>query len=855
MAAPVSPRTEERVNILAVDDSPDKLLSLSAILSELHQNVMCAASGREALWHLLRAEFAVVLLDVNMPGLDGFETAALMRQRKSCEHTPIIFITSYGDESHAVRGYKLGAVDYILAPVDPEVLKTKIMVFVELFRKASEVRRQAHVLEQRAEQFQRLARASMAINSAVSIDGILAVVASLGRGILGANQAVAVAAADQKWSSPRVAVSLSPEYEKTGERPVLRDREALLSVLSKLRETERLPRGLPEEERPWREALAGGAAGDGWLAAPLCGRDGRTFGLIHLLDRAEGDFGEEDEAILTQLAQMSSIAIENTVNAEALESNRLKDEFLTTLSHELRTPLSAILGWTRTLRSGPLEDRASHGLAVIERNVLAQTKLIDDLLDVSRIITGKLFLTLRRTYLGGVIEAACESMRPAAEARGIELVFERRVPPEEDAIVGDADRLLQIVWNLVSNGIKFTPARGRVTVRLERFESHFEIRVIDTGRGIRPEFLSHVFERFRQADSSTSRAQGGLGIGLAIVRHLTELHGGSISVESAGEDRGATFTVQLPAVALGLETTTEARRRSQLELPKRIPTGAPDLTGVSVLVVEDDPDTRELAEHTLRLAGADVLAVDSALEAVEMLRSHPPDVLVSDIGLPYQDGYSLIDAVRKLPAGRGRDVPALAVTAYAREEDRMKALIAGFQGHLAKPFEPEALVSSVGSLVGRVPLAPPSADRPASADSPESATAGTGQEPGVPARILIVEDDRDSREGLRELLQVWGHFVEVAQDGTEAIEKALETRPGVALIDIGLPGLDGYEVAHRIREAFGQQPIVLVALTGYVDSEAGRRAAESGFDAHLPKPVNVERLRPILEKACPAPTP
>jgi CheY-like chemotaxis protein len=247
------------------------------------------------------------------------------------------------------------------------------------------------------------------------------------------------------------------------------------------------------------------------------------------------------------------------------------------------------------------------------------------------------------------------------------------------------------------------------------------------------------------------------------------------------------------------------------------------------------------------------VSVGTAAEALEQLRRCPPAALVSDIGLPYQDGYSLIDTIRKLPAGEGGEVPALAVTAYAREEDRMKALIAGFQGHLTKPFEPEALVSAVGTLVGRhsAPLHPAAAspapqDRRASPDAPSE-----NGEP-QPARILIVEDDRDSREGLRELLQVWGHFVEVAQDGTEGIEKALETRPGVALIDIGLPGLDGYEVAHRIREAFGQRPIFLVALTGYVDSEAGKRAAESGFDAHLPKPINIEKLKPLLAGAAAA---
>ncbi len=847
----MSPNPDDQVNILAVDDSPEKLLALSALLSELRQNVVTAASGREALRQLLKQEFAVVLLDVNMPGLDGFETAALIRQRRSCEHTPIIFITSYGDQTHAAQGYSLGAVDYILAPVDPEVLKTKVMVFVELFRKTRETRRQARILEQRAHQFQRLAEASIAVNSALSIDGMLSVVAELSRDILGAHQAVVVAAADQKWSAPKSLVSLSAEYRSGGAKTVFRNREALLSLLSRMRGTVRLPRGLPEEEWPLREFfVAGGAVREGWLAAPLCGRDGRPFGMVHLLDKHEGDFGEEDEAILTQLAQMSAIAIENTINAEALESNRLKDEFLTTLSHELRTPLSAILGWTRTLRSGKMEPkRLAHSLEVIERNVLAQTRLIDDLLDVSRIITGKLRLHPRKVSLVSVIEAACEAMRPAAEAKGIEIAFERGIPANRDVIVGDPDRLQQIVWNLLSNGIKFTPARGRVSIRLERSDAHFVIRVRDTGRGIRPEFLEHVFERFRQADSSTTRAQGGLGIGLAIARHLTELHGGTISAESAGENMGATFVVELPAVALGLDTT-EARRGAVSEIPPRAPREVPDITGLRVLVVEDEPDARDLLEHTLRTAGAEVLAVESAAEALDALRERPPDVLVSDIGLPNEDGYALITKARNRPAGQGGNVPALAVSAYAREEDRMRALAAGFQTHVSKPFEPAEIVAVVGGLAGRHPSGTAGARGAApAAQEPE----GPGS--AAPSRVLIVEDDKDSREGLRELLQIWGHSVDVAQDGTEGIEKAVELRPGVALIDIGLPGLDGYQVAHRIREAFGPRPIFLVALTGYVDSQDRQRASESGFDAHLPKPINADKLNSLLlarERALPA---
>ncbi len=748
----MKPELGARVNILAVDDSPEKLLALSAVLSELDQNVVTACSGREALRHLLRQEFAVVLLDVNMPGLDGFETAALIRQRKSSEHTPIIFITSYGDQTHAARGYSLGAVDYILAPLEPEVLKTKVMVFVELFRKTAEVRD--------------------------PIDRMLAVVADVSRDILGAHQAVAVVAPDQKWSTPKTAVSLSPEYEQGGERVVLRDRMALLSLLSRMGGTVRLPRGVGRNTGPWRECLAPGAgAQEGWLAVSLCGRDGHPMGLLHLLHKYEGDFGQEDETILTQLAQMSAIAMENTLNAEALESNRIKDEFLTTLSHELRTPLSAILGWTRTLRSGRLsEEKVGHGLEVIERNVVAQTKLIDDLLDVSRIITGKLRLSVCQSSLVSVIQTACDAMRPAAQGRQIEIVFEQRIPEAEETIAGDPDRLQQIFWNLLSNAIKFTPPGGRVTVSLEKSGAHFEVRVRDTGQGIRPEFLGHVFERFRQADSTTTRC-------------------------------------------------------------------------VHVLVVEDEPDGRELLEETLRLAGAEVVSVESAVQALEALRRRIPDVLVSDVGLPGEDGYSLIRKIRQLSAQEGREIPALAVSAYVRDEDRSQALSAGFQKHLSKPFEPSTLVAVVARLASRRTSAPRSllGAPPETAKKPPAAGTPEPRNPLL-SRVLIVEDDKDSREGLRELLQVWGHFVEVAEDGAQGIEKAIENPPGIALIDIGLPGLDGYQVAHRIREAFGERPIILVALTGYAESEDRLRARESGFDAHLPKPINAEKLNSLLTR-------
>src|SRR4051812_44884390 len=366
------------VRILAVDDNPAKLLALSAILSELKETVVTASSGREALRLLLKEEFAVVLLDVHMPQMDGFETAALMRQRRSSEHTPIIFVTSYPDDTHASRGYSLGAVDYILAPIQPEILQTKVGVFVELFRKAQQVRSQALTLEERARQLHRLTQASLAINSALSLDQMLQVVTDMAREILDAGQAVALAAPEHKWSALRRAVSLSPDTSDPEDRRVIPDDE-ILSMVADMPQSVRLHRGpLPPE---WTRL--NGCAEAGWLAVRLTTRDGRPMGVLHLLDKRTGDFSAEDEAIVTQLAQMSSIAIENAINAEAREANRMKDEFLTTLSHELRTPLSAILGWTRLLRSErPGAPKLREGLEVIERNVMAQAKLIDDLLDV-----------------------------------------------------------------------------------------------------------------------------------------------------------------------------------------------------------------------------------------------------------------------------------------------------------------------------------------------------------------------------------------------------------------------------------------------------------------------------------------
>jgi PAS domain S-box-containing protein len=385
--------------------------------------------------------------------------------------------------------------------------------------------------------------------------------------------------------------------------------------------------------------------------------------------------------------------------AQAQEANRVKDEFLATLSHELRTPLNAILGWSEMLRlrRGDAE-LLERGLNVIARNVRVQVQLIEDLLDVSRIVSGKMRLDVQTIEVVPIVEAALETVGPAAEAKQIQV---HAVLDPAGEVLGDADRLQQVVWNLLSNAVKFTPKKGRVQVAVRRVNSHVEIVVSDTGKGIAPELLASIFQRFRQADSSSRRQFGGLGLGLAIARDLVDLHGGTLEARSAGEGKGATFVVKLPRSLVRSAPVEEARvhpsARAQAaeELPE------PDLAGVRVLVVDDDSGTCELVRTILVPMGAEVLVAHSARQGRETLLRHRPHVLLADIEMPGEDGYDLIRQVRSLSPRQGGATPAAALTAFARNEDRWKALGAGFQLHIAKPVEPLGLATAVASLAGR----------------------------------------------------------------------------------------------------------------------------------------------------------
>jgi PAS domain S-box-containing protein len=437
------------------------------------------------------------------------------------------------------------------------------------------------------------------------------------------------------------------------------------------------------------------------IIVPLVAQ-GRTLGAITLISaESRRKYGPDDLALAEGLAHRAAIAIENAhLYRSAQDANRLKDEFLATVSHELRTPLTAIMGWAYLLRAGQIDEggRAT-ALETIERNARAQAQIIDDLLDVSRIITGKLRLDVREIDPISFIESAIEAVRPAAEAKGVRL--QKVMDTGVVSIAGDPARLQQVVWNLLSNAIKFTPKGGRVQIRLERVNSHIEIAVTDTGSGIRPDFLPHVFERFRQADQATTRQHGGLGLGLSIVRHLIELHGGTVQADSAGENQGSTFTVKLPVVPLYQKQSLEERVHPAAR--EALPSfGCPErLEGLRVLVVDDEADTRELLKFGISQCGAEVTTAASAEEALEAIDKARPEILISDIGMPDVDGYELIKRVRELPAERGGTMPAIALTAYARTEDRMRVLRAGYQMHVPKPVEFAELVAIMASLMKR----------------------------------------------------------------------------------------------------------------------------------------------------------
>jgi signal transduction histidine kinase/DNA-binding response OmpR family regulator len=732
-------KADERINILMVDDSATNLLALEAILQAPDRNLVSAPSGDDALRYLLNNDVAVILLDVFMPGIDGLDTAELIRARDKSRNIPIIFLTADSTGGrHLSRGYSLGAVDYIVKPIEPDILRSKVAVFVELFKKTQEIQHQAQLLHEKNLELENanLARLNMLIDLGQELTAehnpsrVLENFCRSAREIVEAQESgIGILNGD---GTLRFFFRCAPDGENSFSRGVPPVAQRALEILM----TKRRPLRLNEADDLLQGDEDTSDSVRSFLGAPILSSSG-VYGWVYLVNKLNADnFTEADERLTATLVTQVAIAYENatlysdaqlhaselqmeiaerkqaeeeraqllireqSARAEAEQANRTKDEFLATLSHELRTPLSAILGWSHLVRTGKLDElQMTRAFETIERNARSQSQLIDDLLDVSRIITGKLQIELRPVNLSTVIESAIDAVRPAFESKDIQ--FETVMDSQSYLVPGDANRLQQIFWNLFSNAVKFTPHGGRVRVEVERAEPHARVSVSDSGIGIKPDFLPYIFDRFRQADGSTTRVHGGLGLGLAIVKHLVQLHQGTVDVESKGTDEGAKFTVSLPlasAAAVGdLDSATVLEREGN-----GLPVGFSELLdGLRILVVDDELDSRELITAILTRCGSEVRCSESAAEAIQAFREWKPDLLVSDIGMPNEDGYSLIQKVRKMRSKWAREIPAVALTAYATVEDRTRALDAGFQVHLAKPIEPEALVRSIASAAGR----------------------------------------------------------------------------------------------------------------------------------------------------------
>jgi PAS domain S-box-containing protein len=553
---------------------------------------------------------------------------------------------------------------------------------------------------------QQLNAASLAINTAPTREALLQQIADAGRALIGAHMAVVNLAPGGDWSQVQTVVSLAAEYSAWNDYAAPSTGEGIYRLAYDEQRTLRLTQAELEAHPAWR-ALSGEGAGhpplDGLLAAPLIDGDGKSIGVVQLSAKVAGEFSPADEALLQQLAQLAAVALENqtlyeneqAARKEAEQANRLKDEFLATVSHELRTPLTALIGYAQLLRARKRdEEYIARTIAKIERSAKDQALIVEDLLDISRIVSGKLRIEPAPIDLVAVVQAALDSVRPTVEAKRLQLAVE--FDAADSTVLGDASRLQQVVWNLLSNAAKFTPEGGSIVVHLSSTGRDAELAVRDSGRGISPTFLPFVFDRFRQADSASNRASGGLGLGLAIVRHLVELHGGTVRVASDGEGKGATFTLRLPLARARGAAAPRAMGDAGAEPADPFP---PELQGLRVLLVDDHPAILELLDEVLSLSGVVVQRCDNARDALSTLQQWRPDVLVADLAMPGEDGYWLIGEVRALPAAKGGNTPALALTAYVRPEERVKVLAAGFQLFVPKPVEPAELRSALAHVV------------------------------------------------------------------------------------------------------------------------------------------------------------
>ena len=657
-----------------VDDHDANLEALEAILAPLGHSIVRATSGEQALAKLSREDFALVLLDVRMPVMDGFATASQIKARPRTRRLPIIFVTA-GDVEPAemARAYAQGAVDFVMQPCDARVLRSKASVFIEWHLQSEEHKRQMAAIRRRDRQRYE----EQTVNRVRNLTDLMPLC------VWAANREGRITYTNKAWA------------EYTGLDAAAANDRGHLEVIH--------PDDRGRVLDAWTEAVRSGEPlvveyrlrrnSDGsyrWhlgRAVPERGVRGAIVGWI--ATATDIDDQKDAEKRLAELAAHAERA-----RLEAEQASRMKDEFLATVSHELRTPLNAIYGWTRMVRSGELDrPQAEKAMQTIERNTRAQIKLVEDLLDVSRIVAGKLTLDMKTLSPSDIVRGAVDAMMPTAAGKGVQLV--PIYDPTPCRISGDPNRLQQVVWNLIANGIKFTPPGGRIEVIVGSVDDRVEIEVADSGHGIAPEFLPHVFDPFRQADGSSTRMHGGLGLGLAIVKHIVELHQGEVGVYSDGAERGSRFVVRLPLAA-----DQEAALVS--EWPSRS-SGAfarvRELRDVRVLVVDDDEDSRDMLTMVFEQYGAAVERAASAAEAFAAIERQRPHILLSDVGMPGEDGHALIRRVREAERPSGVVLPAIALTGYATAEDGARALAAGFQLHIPKPVDPAELLVLVSRLL------------------------------------------------------------------------------------------------------------------------------------------------------------
>jgi len=713
-----------RARVLVADDNADMREYVSRLLRP-RWDVESVGDGRAALTSVRQGRADLVLADVMMPELDGFELLQAVRADAATRDVPVILLSARAGEESRIEGLRAGADDYVTKPFSARELLARVEAHLRLkqLRERAEAERQTL-----------LAREQTARREAEERSEVLETVSRIGRRLATqteltplvqsfTDEATRLAGAqfgaffydvvdDKGESSTRYTIAGVPR-ESFDRFPLPRNTELFgptvraerIIRLDDVRRDPRDGRGAPSHGMP-----LGYLPVTSYLAVPVVSRTGEVIGGLFLGHEQPGMFPERLEPIMAGVAAQLAITIDNVrllekeqrARAAAEAASRAKDEFLAVLSHELRTPLNAVYGWARMLRSGGLQgEAATRALDVITRNANAQVQLIDDMLDVSRIVTGKMRLDVRPVDLHRVVEAALDAVRPAAEAKGLRV--QSVLDPQALGISGDPDRLQQVVWNLLINAVKFTPRGGRVQVGLQRVGSHVEIVVSDTGQGIAPDMLPRVFERFQQADSTSTRRHTGLGLGLALVRHLVELHGGAVEAASVGEGHGATFTVKLPiAIARGADTEAarSPRSRAHPTAEVAVSTRGPSLRGLRVLVVDDDRDGLDLVATILLNGGAEVRACSSVGEGLAAMQAWRPDVLVSDIEMPGEDGYAFIRRLRALGGALAR-TPAVALTAYGRIEDRLRTLSAGYSMHVPKPVDPTELGIVVASLAGR----------------------------------------------------------------------------------------------------------------------------------------------------------